>query len=457
MNVDERLTAQSAMKNDWDSRARENARWYINTLSLEQSEEEFDLSGRREFEGLIIPDLAILTDRRDPKSLRILEIGCGIGRITRYLAEIFGEVQATDVSGEMIRQARERLSDKSNVHCRETNGVDFSDFPDESFDVIFAAYVFQHVPSVEAIVSNICDAFRVLKPAGVFKFVTSGIHSEEFDQTPKDTWSGAPFPENAVRHLAQEIGAQLLGTYGDGTQYCWTLMRKRSRLATEASSELEIISIGRAEDLNNPDLTPLLGNAYLGLIVGGVDYEKADVTNLLVDFRGNNIAPYYVGPTAVDPAAIIQHKPFSFNREQIQVSVRIPANEPSGEADLCIKLIDGPSSPPAKIYLPPAQTAIPAISFAINTVDNGTDIHARGPKSRMKVLFTHFGEEALAESAMVLVNEVLITPEGNRYLSANGLWESTLQLPENVGPGPANLRVQTGQQNSLPFAIDIKD
>ena len=33
----------------------------------------------------------------------------GIGRITRYLAAIFGEVQATDVSGEMIRQAKERL------------------------------------------------------------------------------------------------------------------------------------------------------------------------------------------------------------------------------------------------------------------------------------------------------------------------------------------------------------
>ena len=84
MNVDERLSTQSAMKQDWDMRARENARWYINTLSQEQSEEEFDLSGRREFEGLIIPDLAILTDRSDPKSLHILEIGWGIGRIVGW-------------------------------------------------------------------------------------------------------------------------------------------------------------------------------------------------------------------------------------------------------------------------------------------------------------------------------------------------------------------------------------
>jgi SAM-dependent methyltransferase len=457
MNVDEDLSAQSAMKQDWDARARENARWYINTISLEQSEEEFDQTGRREFEGLIIPDLAILTDRRDPRSLRILEIGCGIGRITRYLAEIFGQVQATDVSGEMIRQAKERLGDKSNVHFQETNGVDFSDFPDESFDVIFAAYVFQHVPGVEAIVSNIRDAYRVLKPAGVFKFVTSGIHSEEFDQTPKDTWSGAPFPEVAIRQLAREIGAQLIGTYGDGTQYCWSLMRKRSLLEIKPASEIEILSIGRAEDLNNPNLTPRLGEAYLGIIVRGVDYETVDVTNLVVDLSGNNISPYYVGPTAVDPVAIIHQQPYSFDREQIQVSVRIPADEPSGEADLRIKLIDGVSSPPAEIYLPPAQTAKPAISFAINTVDNGTDIQARGPKSRMKVLFTHFGEGGLAEHALILFNDLLITPEENKYLSANGLWQTTLQLPQSVAPGPATLRVQIGEQISLPFAIDIKD
>ena len=31
-----------AMKRDWDERARSNAKWFINTLRLEQSDDEFD-------------------------------------------------------------------------------------------------------------------------------------------------------------------------------------------------------------------------------------------------------------------------------------------------------------------------------------------------------------------------------------------------------------------------------
>ena len=44
-----------------------------------------------------------------------LEIGCGLGRMTRHLAGIFGEVYATDVSAEMIRGACARLGHLGNV------------------------------------------------------------------------------------------------------------------------------------------------------------------------------------------------------------------------------------------------------------------------------------------------------------------------------------------------------
>src|SRR5215207_6376872 len=126
--------ASSEMKRDWNQRARENAKWYINTLKVEQTEEEFDQTGRRDFEGLIRCELPLLTDRRDPRTLRVLEIGCGIGRMTKYLADVFGEVHAVDVSGEMVRQARERLADVPNAFFREGNGMDFTDFPNEQFD-----------------------------------------------------------------------------------------------------------------------------------------------------------------------------------------------------------------------------------------------------------------------------------------------------------------------------------
>src|SRR5262245_24298100 len=134
------------MKHDWDDRARHDSKWFINTLRFQQTDEEFDETGAFEVNRLVKVDLPLLTQGRAPKSLRVLEIGCGAGRMTKHLAELFGEVVGVDVSGEMISQARERLQEAGNVQLHETSGVDFTMLPDEHFDLILSAYVFQHVP-----------------------------------------------------------------------------------------------------------------------------------------------------------------------------------------------------------------------------------------------------------------------------------------------------------------------
>ena len=62
--------------------------------------------------------LRVRRARRMPRSSRrylrggetVLNIGCGVGRVERYLAPRVGELWAVDVSGEMIRRARERLA-----------------------------------------------------------------------------------------------------------------------------------------------------------------------------------------------------------------------------------------------------------------------------------------------------------------------------------------------------------
>src|SRR5262245_10160578 len=89
-----------AMKRDWDERALKDAKWFINSLRIGQSEEEFDQSGVVEIERLVLADLPLLAQGRDPGSLRVLEIGCGAGRMTKHLAAVFGEVAGVDVSGE---------------------------------------------------------------------------------------------------------------------------------------------------------------------------------------------------------------------------------------------------------------------------------------------------------------------------------------------------------------------
>src|ERR1700720_1072129 len=104
------------MRRDWDRRARENARYYVSTGKKDWTDEEFFSSGEKTVSEEILTDMINICQGINPKQMRVLEIGCGAGRITRALAGLFGEVHAVDVSGEMVNKARTALA-------RYTNGA----------------------------------------------------------------------------------------------------------------------------------------------------------------------------------------------------------------------------------------------------------------------------------------------------------------------------------------------
>src|SRR2546430_11182933 len=81
------------MRRDWDERARENARYYVNTGKDEWTDDEFFRSGEQTVAEEILTDMINICQGKEPKQMRVLEIGCGAGRITRALAGLFGEAQ----------------------------------------------------------------------------------------------------------------------------------------------------------------------------------------------------------------------------------------------------------------------------------------------------------------------------------------------------------------------------
>ena len=85
---------------------------------------------------------------------KVLEIGCGIGR----LAELYD--CGIDISQNMLDQAPK---DKEHKLCDGTS----IPYPDESFDSVFCVQVFQHVPDTRPYIS---EAWRVLRPNGTFLF-----------------------------------------------------------------------------------------------------------------------------------------------------------------------------------------------------------------------------------------------------------------------------------------------
>src|SRR5436190_24305591 len=162
------------MRRDWDQRARENARHYVASGREQWSDEEYFRSGEINVEREILTDLGNVCQGRDPKQMRVLEIGCGTGRITRALAKFFGEVYAMDISGEMVRQARLALRDFPNAHVFQNNGRDLAVVREAAGDVpldfAFSYIVFQHIPSRDVIENYVREVRLLLRDGGLFKF-----------------------------------------------------------------------------------------------------------------------------------------------------------------------------------------------------------------------------------------------------------------------------------------------
>jgi SAM-dependent methyltransferase len=213
------------MRRDWDERARENARFYVNTERTDWTDAEFFASGERTVAEEILTDMINICQGRDPLAMRVIEIGCGAGRITRALAKRFGEVYAVDVSGEMVAQARQACADLPNVRVFQNNGMDLSVLPDIGYDFAFSTIVFQHIPSREVIVNYVRETGRLLKPGSLFKFQVQGDAS--ISTEPDDTWLGVPFTDEQACAMAEECGFEPRYRHGAGEQYFWLWFFKK--------------------------------------------------------------------------------------------------------------------------------------------------------------------------------------------------------------------------------------
>ncbi|HKD06600.1 MAG TPA: methyltransferase domain-containing protein [Bryobacteraceae bacterium] len=207
------------MRREWDERARENARHYVATARADWTDADYFESGRENVRREILTDMRNVCQGMDPKQMRVLEIGCGSGRITRALAETFGEVFAVDISGEMIRQAREGLRDIPNAHVFQNSGSDLKVLGDIQVDFAFSYIVFQHIPDRAVIRNYVREAHRLLRPGGLFKFQVQG--DATLLTSPEDTWLGVPFSDDEAVEMAEACGFEPRYRQGAGTQYFW--------------------------------------------------------------------------------------------------------------------------------------------------------------------------------------------------------------------------------------------
>jgi SAM-dependent methyltransferase len=147
----------------------------------------------------------------------VLNIGCGIGRVEKYLAPRVRELWAIDVSGEMIQRARVRLAGLPNVRLREVaNNEYLSSFRKASVDLVFSLLVLQHLEREDAFL-YLRDAHRVLKPGGrlltQFPNLLSAEYTRAFVQgaeaTDRSPGRVRAYTEPEVRHFVETAGFEV--------------------------------------------------------------------------------------------------------------------------------------------------------------------------------------------------------------------------------------------------------
>jgi len=133
----------------------------------------------------------------------VLELGCGTGLNTTWLAEKAGAVVAADFSEGMLAKARTRLSGRK-VSLRQMDVTEPWAFDDARFDCVVATLVLEHVKHLELVFR---EAHRVLRPGG--RLYLCELHPyRQFDDTQanfEDAESGETVTIDAFMHPVSEF------------------------------------------------------------------------------------------------------------------------------------------------------------------------------------------------------------------------------------------------------------
>jgi SAM-dependent methyltransferase len=175
----------------WESLAKTDPLWAI--LSVDQKKgnrwdiEEFFEQGKHEIEG-VITQLREFAPPMETKSA--LDFGCGVGRLSQFLADYYDCVVGVDISPTMLELAR-RLNRHGNRVEYIQNTVDnLHIFTDAHFDLVYSNLVLQHMDPVNA-ANYLKEFFRITKKGGYVVFQIPSHLTEDY--LPSDS-NDMPLP-----------------------------------------------------------------------------------------------------------------------------------------------------------------------------------------------------------------------------------------------------------------------
>jgi ubiquinone/menaquinone biosynthesis C-methylase UbiE len=139
----------------------------------------------------------------DPAGLKVLDLGCGTGRHSLWLAKAGAAVFAVDLSAGMLAEARSKAGAEL-VSFLQHDLHDRLPFESQQFDLVISGLVLEHLRDLEFFFA---DAWRVLKPGG--RAVVSAMHPAMFLRGSQarftDPKSGELVQPGSVAHSLSDL------------------------------------------------------------------------------------------------------------------------------------------------------------------------------------------------------------------------------------------------------------
>jgi len=236
--------AGTASERFWDERARESALFFVdNRLDYREPDETAFWAGGEEALDRLLELAGVALGPDDV----VVDIGCGVGRLTRVAARRAARVIAVDVSSEMLDRARRLNAGLDNVTWVHGDGRGLPGLPDAGADALISLVVFQHVPDPEITLGYIREMGRVLRPGGWAAFQVStdpSIHRPRSaaarlrwrlaalaGRGPQGqdhpAWLGSSVTLDNLRSAADAAGLELERVLGAPGQFTTVLARRR--------------------------------------------------------------------------------------------------------------------------------------------------------------------------------------------------------------------------------------
>jgi len=125
----------------------------------------------------------------DCHSLRILDLGCGTGTLTRMISDRLtadSDIIGIDAAEKMIEVAEKKKGDRDNLRFKAALAEDLP-FNDESFDRAVSTFFFHHING-ELKAKVLQEMWRVLRPGGLAVIVDVDVPYNFFGKIC--VWSG---------------------------------------------------------------------------------------------------------------------------------------------------------------------------------------------------------------------------------------------------------------------------